>query len=396
MSRFTLPSIVFSCLALGVTGVLAVDPAPPAIPGPIQAKPASSQNRRPQPETNPMPIRQFSLADDAARYLAGISLSPGSNLQTLMQDPRWIAHGNAMNNAFSTLEQRQINNIRVFRSLNIAPTLPSCRNCLYLFGGPDFLYADAMYPDCTTYVLQGLESVDPLPDLLTVPQPALLATLQNIEISINSLVNFTFFETKDMRSDFQRSQLKGVLPIIFVFLARSGKQVQGVEYISLDKGGRILQGGSGSVHGARITFFDPAGGVQKTLYYFTSDLSDEALRANPAVLRFCSSLGPSNSLLKAASYLMHEGNFGTVRNFILQRSSAIVEDDSGIPIRYFTPDHWVPRFFGVYSGPIDLFRKYYQPDLRNLYAASSPKPLTFGFGYQFNPKTSGLILAIRK
>jgi len=73
------------------------------------------------------------------------------------------------------------------------------------------------------------------------------------------------------------------------------------------------------------------------MYYFTSDLSDDALKRNPALLRFCESLGPVNSLLKAASYLLHASNFTNARNFLLQNSVAVLEDDSGIPYAILHP-----------------------------------------------------------
>src|SRR5260221_14609161 len=104
---------------------------------------------------------------------------------------------------------------------------------LYSFSGPDFLYAAAFFPDCTNYILVGLESVEPMPDLLTVPEASLVSTLQNIQISLNTILQFSFFKTKDMRQDFERGQLRGVLPIIFVFLARTRKDILGVEYVSL-------------------------------------------------------------------------------------------------------------------------------------------------------------------
>src|SRR5262249_3290695 len=143
-------------------------------------------------------------------------------------------------------------------------------------------------------------------------------------------------------------------------------------------------------------FVDPASGSKKEMYYFTTDLSDDALKKNPALLRFCESLGPANSLLKAASYLLHGGNFSVVRDFLLQNSVSLLQDDSGIPVRYFTPDQWTLRFFGVYTGPIELFKNYFQPDLRQFYEASSPKRLTFGFGYRWRTRSSTLFLAVRK
>jgi len=344
----------------------------------------------------PQTAARSSPENDTARYLAGLPLAPGSPLTALTQDLRWAAHARAMNLAFSQLEQHQLNNIRIFRSENIAPVTQASHTCLYLFSGPDFLYADAMFGHCSTFILQGLEPVDPVPDLLTMPHATLVGTLENIQLSLNTLLSFSFFKTKDMRQDFERAQLKGVLPVILVFMARTGKDIESVEYISLDKEGKVFQGQQGSIRGAKIDFFDPTSSSKKTMYYFTSDLSDDALKRNPALLRFCEGLGPANSLLKAASYLLHSGNFTAVRNFLLQNSASVLQDDSGIPVRYFTPDKWTLRFFGVYTAPIDLFKNYYQPDLRQYYEASSPKRLTFGFGYKWSNRSSTLFLAVRK
>jgi len=373
-----------------------------------QPSAAETQQQQLQPETPaaqplatpvapaPQTAVKSSPENDVARYFAGLALAPGSPLTALSQDPRWATHAREMNLAFSQLERRQLNNIRIFRSENVAPVTQASRTCVYLFSGPDFLYADAMFGDCSTFVLQGLEPVDPVPDLLTMPPAALVGTLEDIEVSLNTLLSFSFFKTKDMRQDFQRAQLKGVLPVIFVFMARTGKEIESVEYISLDKEGKVVQRQQGFIRGAKIDFVDPTSGSRKAMYYFTSDLSDDALKRNPALLRFCEGLGPANSLLKAASYLLHGGNFTTVRNFLLQNSASVLQDDSGIPVRYFTPDKWTLRFFGTYTGPIDLFKNYFQPDLRKYYEASSPKRLTFGFGYKWSNRSSTLFLAVRK
>jgi len=373
-----------------------------------QPSAAETQQQQLQPETPaaqplatpvapaPQTAVKSSPENDVARYFAGLALAPGSPLTALSQDPRWATHAREMNLAFSQLEQRQLNNIRIFRSANVAPVTQASRTCVYLFSGPDFLYADAMFGDCSTFVLQGLEPVDPVPDLLTMPPAALVGTLEDIEVSLNTLLSFSFFKTKDMRQDFQRTQLKGVLPVIFVFMARTGKEIESVEYISLDKEGKVVQRQQGFIRGVKIDFVDPTSGSRKAMYYFTSDLSDDALKRNPALLRFCEGLGPANSLLKAASYLLHGGNFTTVRNFLLQNSASVLQDDSGIPVRYFTPDKWTLRFFGTYTGPIDLFKNYFQPDLRKYYEASSPKRLTFGFGYKWSNRSSTLFLAVRK
>jgi hypothetical protein len=332
-------------------------------------------------------IVERSSATDAARYLAGLPVSAQSPLSGLTRDPLWIAHSNVMNAGFSKLDQRQLSNIRIWRAEFLAPATRFSRTCLYFFSGPDFLYADTFYPDCTTYVLVSLEPVEVIPEVQTVPLVSLQNTLQAIEVSLNTFLSFGYFETQDLREYTRRSQLNGILPIIFVFLARSGKEILNVDYISSNKG---------VARGVRITFLDPGMNAQKVLYYFSADLSDAGLKTNQSVLRFCRSLGLANSFLKAPSYLLHQDGFNIVRDFLLRASASILQDDSGIPIRYFTPERWTLRFFGSYSGPIDLFKNFYQPDLRQYYAASSPKPLTFPFGYQWNPHDATLILAVRK
>jgi hypothetical protein len=332
-------------------------------------------------------IIQRSSATDAARYLAGMPVSAESPLTRLTSDPRWIAHSNAMTTAFSKLDQVQLSAIRIWRAEFLAPVTKFSRTCLYFFSGPDFLYPDTFYPDCDTYVLVSLEPVESIPELQSVPPALLQSTLENIEVSLNTILHFGYFETQDLREYSQRSQLKGVLPIIFVFLARSGKQILHVDYNSL---------GKGAARGVKVTFLDPATGAHKALFYFSADLSDDGLKRNSEVLRFCNSLGPTNSLLKAASYLLHQNDFNIARNYLLRVSASVLQDDSGIPLRYCDPEKWTLRFFGTYTGPINLFKNFYQPDLRQYYATSSPKPLTFGFGYQYNRRDATLILAVRR
>jgi hypothetical protein len=382
--------------------VPAENPSPTGTPNTVETPNANETPAATPAETaSPLPTPNLPLvanadATDTARYLAGMPISNESSLANLAKDPRWQAHSHAMNSAFARLDEHQLNNIRLWQTDFLAPLTAGSKVCLYYFSGPDFLYADAFYPDCTTYVLAGLEPIETIPDLRVMSAGALAGTLENIESSLTALLNFSFFWTKDMHVDFQKGQVKGPLPIIFVFLARTGKQLQQVEYVSLDRDGHLLSGNGGSVHGVKVSFSDTNGSVQKTLYYFTTDLSDDGLKHNPNLLKFSETLGPAHVFLKAASYLMHHAAFATVRSFLLQQAVTLLQDDSGIPVKYFAPDKWTLRFFGSYTAPIALFKTEYQSDLRQYYETSSPKPLTFGFGYQYNRHNSTLILATKK
>ena len=108
--------------------------------------------------------------------------------------------------------------------------------------------------------------------------------------------------------------------------------------------------GRNATRGVRIMFAG-SDGVEKTLYYFSTDLSNTGVRAS-GFLKFCATLAPGNSLIKSASYLLHAGNFTTVRDFILANSATIIQDDSGIPLAYYNPKKWRFFPFGRYAGPI--------------------------------------------
>jgi hypothetical protein len=214
-------------------------------------------------------------------------------------------------------------------------------------------------------------------------------------------LSFSFFITKDMKTDLQREELKGTLPIFYVFLARAGKTITEVSFITLDKSGQPHPASPNDkskslTPGVRVTFTGAPEAPPQTLYYFTTDLSNDGIRTQPGFLKFCAAQGTGASLLKSASYLMFENGFSTVRDFLLGHSKAIVQDDSGIPIAAFDQTNWLLRFFGSYPGPIDLFKQYYQPQLQGLFQQSNPAPLQFGIGYRWSRRQSTLIVATRR
>jgi len=263
-----------------------------------------------------------------------------------------------------------------------------------MFSGPDFLYVDQFFPKAAVYVLCGKESLGPPPDPLRIAN--LAGALGNLENAMKSSLNTTYFITKDMKTDLHEQNLNGVLPILYAYLARADKSITNVTFGSANGGGGFQEGARGGSAGVRIRYTDNQSGDSQTLYYFTTDISDGGIKASPGFLKFCQRQGRGASFLKSSSYLLFENGFATIRNFISDHSNLIVQDDSGIPLAYFDPNKWNLRFFGVYLGPIDLFKQHYQPRLRELYQQTNPPPLEFGFGYRWNYKEANLIVATRK
>ena len=330
--------------------------------------------------------------DDTARFLAGMPPSADSPLTPLTKDPAWQRHARFFDQAFAQLEQRQLAKIRAWSDTNLAAPRPTM---FYMFSGPDFLYADAFYGKATTYVLSALEPPGSVPDLSRMPRGALAGALNNVERSLSSVLNFSFFITKQMKADLHGNQVSGTLPLLYVFLARSGKAIRNVTPVALDNNGGVhLPGedaGANATPGIRITFAgDDA--VEKTLYYFSTDLSNSGVNKS-GFLKFCATLAPGNSLLKSASYLLHSSGFSTVRTFILANSATIVQDDSGIPLGNYSQTKWRFFPFGRYAGPIEKFPSKYQERYAELFRRA--QPIDFGIGYRWRTYETNLLLSVR-
>ena len=331
-------------------------------------------------------------ADDAARFLAGMMPSANSPLLPLTKDPAWQHHARFFDTAFAQLEQRQLSKIRAWATANLAAPKPTM---FYMFSGPDFLYADAFHSNATTYVLSALEPPGSVPDLTRLPRGGIGAALYNVERSLGSILSFSFFITKQMKVDLHAGQLNGTLPLLYVFLVRSGKTIRNVSPVALDGKGTAYfaneNPGANAVRGVWIVFAG-GDGVERTLYYFSTDLSNPGVKAS-GFLKFCSTLAPGNSLIKSASYLLHSGNFTAVRDFILANSATVIQDDSGIPLGYYSAKKWRFFPFGRYAGPIAEFPGRYQESYAELFRRA--QPMDFGIGYRWRSYESNLLLSVR-
>jgi len=349
------------------------------------------------PARTPAQATSLASADDNARVIAGLAPSAGSPLEPLTRDPAWQKHAQYFDKAWAGLDQRQLSKIKVWSAKHVPVRKPVL---YYMFSGPDFLYADAFFEGASTYVLSGLEPVGEVPNLEALPPRSLAPELRGLQNSLNSVLAFSFFITKKMKTELRDGRLTGTLPILYTFLARSGKVIRTTTLVSLNIDGTVtpLEGAlaKGANPGAKIEFTGADGGLVQTLYYFNTDLSDWGLKKS-GFLAFCTGLGEGDSFVKSASYLMHSDNFSTVRDFLVANTATLVQDDSGVPIRFLEDPSWRLSAFGRYLAPISIFpRTTYQLKMRDLFANGRTEPLDFGVGYRWRPNESNLLLAVRE
>lgn len=328
-----------------------------------------------------------STPNDQARFLSGLRVSPGSPLEPWQRTAEYVNHARQYAGTWRKFDERYFGPMRQFAARQLVPRMGSGQALYYFFSGPDFINAFALFPDAPATIMVGLEPVGSIVPPEQLDLPRVTAGLDNLRKATSVTLQFSFFITKDMKVDFEQTDFKGVLPILESFIALGGGGILGVDAFSPGAG----------LPGVRIRFRRNPGAAEQVVYYIQADLSNDGLKSRAALLEWAARFQPAVAYLKAASYLLHEPYFSRARDFLLTKSSAILQDDSGIPLRaYLASGPWQLNFFGTYTGTLDLFRKYVQPDLGAAYQQSGAAPLDFGTGYKWKKGESNLMLAIRQ
>ena len=373
--------------------------------------PRTRCRRRPRPPAPRPPAKAFAAPDtayaqDVAAYLAGLPASQHSDLNPLAATPAYQAF--AQDQARSWLKYTTTHTTPMTRwaATQLDSAQHSSPTIFYPFSGPDFLNVVTMFPASETYVMVGLEPVGSVPARASLENPKLFPA---IKASLWSVLNFSFFRTNDMAVDLKSVELDGAVPLLMLFAARTGHQLLAVRPVRLTATGQLQPADTTQTltptAGQRQlkpfpvpkSSFAPPTAHPQTLYYFSADLSDSKLSVQPAALKFVQSLGPLTTYVKSASYLMHKTYFSQVRRLVLRHSRYILQDDSGIAMKYFQKRAWQFAHYGTYHSPINLFAKHYQTELTAAYQDSlhRPQKLPFGTGYNWQQKDSNLLIARR-
>jgi len=341
-----------------------------------------------------VPFRSSAI-NDVARMLAGMEVYAGQGGFAAVRDTSaWPYHQQQMNGLWSVHENGRGRALRAWAASEIGD-MRRHRALFYPFSGPDYLFAHEMFPSAETYILCGLEPAEPLPNLASLSPGEVSNGLSGLRNALGSIMQAGYFITKDMRSDLQSTRFRGALPVLLAFLARTGATVDSVDIVRLDGTGTPVQtsAAGGAAPGLMIRFRNGFGGM-KRLFYFRQDLSNGSTRPGGAFLTFVAKQGYPPALVKSASYLMHQGSFSTIKNYLLRQTSGLVQDPSGVPYRDIVNAGLSLNLYGNYQGTLGIFSQQ-QPDLMAAYrnGRHPVQQINFGFGYCYNPSTSCIMVA---
>lgn len=332
-------------------------------------------------------IKRNARLDLYARMLAGM---PMDDLH-----PAVAAHARQLDRSFTRLEQVQLSRVRNWAASTLPPEVHGAEVLYYPFSGPDVLYPAALFPRARRMLLTGLEPVGAPPAAEDFESAQLADSLGELRRSLVSLLGQSFFVTAQMQQQFDQNRFRGVTPILMLLLARSGFAIESATAVVLGADGRLCARAFDDLvdnAGVEIRYRRMDDTRARSLVYLRVDLSDAGLSAMPGYAAHVRQFGVQASYVKSASYLMHTTDFSDIRDLLLEASPAVLQDDSGIPYRQFTPERWQATLHGQYQAAAKGFTGHTQADLRAAFAAAPASPLPFWIGYRHAPADSNLQL----
>ena len=327
--------------------------------------------------------------NNIASFLGGTTPKSAGDFSVAFNSPGWKTHQSTLNAAWEKALKEKINPMREWsKSEKIGK---KSETLFYPFSGADFLHVYSANQDYSTYYLFGLEPPGEIPNKQNILNPALTSNiLSTIYKSVDENLNQSFFHTKYMAVEFNNPILKGTIPVFMFFMNRMGVELTSISPVSFNEKGEIVSAKDFS-KGVRIGFVD--NGQNKELFYFSGDISNGGMTGTPGLKNMVNRISKdASTMIKSASYLCHSAQFSVIKDIIIANSHSIMQDDTGVPFKYYDQAKWNIRHYGVYTKPITIFAGCMQADLKAA-VAGKEKPINFRYGYNTPPN---LMVSIRK
>lgn len=346
-----------------------------------------------------------SSLNEAALLFAGKELPKESKLFQYTGTAFYTSYRQQMESSWSRLQKPNLQKIHDWWNNYRPARYPD--TVMYPFSGPDIMNALTFFPDADTYIMFGLEPPGIIPDPHSLSADQINRGLNGLRGSLGDILHMNFFKTEGMAAEMSNNSFNSIAGIIMYFLSTNGYEVIDARKIVIDDKSGVAPGKPSDdridwqnppksrVPGVEISF-RKAPGKKQTVRYYMLNVIDHALNtSSPNFIPYIKKNGPYAVILKSASYLMHNDDvkFTQIRAALLASMNYLVQDDSGIPLRYFKPDTWKVGFHGYYNGPIGLFGNRMQNDLKKEMDAKSTGRLPFSYGYVYKQGQSNLMTA---
>ncbi|MBS1486409.1 MAG: hypothetical protein JST43_02375 [Bacteroidetes bacterium] len=342
-------------------------------------------------------IPRDTALDNVARFIAGLPQLENNSLAKLEKDKYWIDYRTSMDENWKKMYTGRLVKMQEWERDVFSKSVNDTLRLFYPFSGPDFLHANFLYPRTKEYIMAALEPIREVPSFEKISERDRDRFLDSLGRSLRDIFGKSYFITNHMQKDLW--QIKGVLPLFYFFIERSGYEMLEQKFISLDTTGKeqVIEGkniNKVKTPGVKFKLRNTETKQLKTVYYFAVSISNDGLKIRPGLVKFIKERGPYNTFVKSASYLMHDGKqFSNIRSLVLSNAVSLFQDDTGVPYRFFeNKPEWKGMFFGNYVPPVEDFaRGLYQASLDSAFKKSA-QPMPFSLGYHWSTRKQHYML----
>jgi hypothetical protein len=353
------------------------------------------------------PDNQF---NNITAVLSGLK-GQAHKLNYLFDSLAWSENQEFIDESWKKLERKRLKGMRDWAAKEFVKPNAEAKVVFYPFSGPDYLTADAFFPNADKYIMLGLEPVGKLPDLKKFKKGEHIEYVNDFKESLGDIFDKSYFITRKMLHDFGSNKVNGLLPVLTFFIRKTGHEIADVKYLYRFKQDSIIERpydvqmmdrenpkDKKKPFGVRIDFVK--GDKQKSVYYFKYDVSNKFFNDTCAFYKYIDQDKNVVTYIKSASYLLHNFFMSNMRDLILKNSKWIIQDDTGMPFKFFVEkNEWDVKLYGQYARPVSDFKWLtLQKPLQDAFKKDSASihDLPFHLGYHWGSKKDVIIYASKK
>jgi hypothetical protein len=344
-------------------------------------------------------IKPDEVFDGFARLISGNTEKSPSNVDPVYYD----SFSKQLNQKLVEIGKSRLTPITNWNQAALKRNVKSdTTSVFYPFSGGDFLHVNSLYPNANHYVMMAQESVGSIPDMTKMDKAKTREYIEAADFILRDIYAKSYFITMNMIKDTKSSPVNGMLPVLLWSVSKTGHTITSVEELTVDESGKKTYApfkvGENKAKAVRITFGNKEKGILKTLTYYSCDISNSGIEKDKALAATLKSIPASNCFVKSASYLMHYETFTTIRNTVLDKAIYLVQDDTGIPYKYFDKSKFKMELYGNYVKPVsDFSENLFQKDMAAAYTTKEfMGSLSFSLGYHWQTKDQNQMIAIKK
>ncbi len=344
----------------------------------------------------PETVATVSYLGDYTDFLTG---KKNKNFQDIQQKNFYKTYEKTIATNWNSFYLNQLSLIKNWTLQHNITSPTDTTTVFYPFSGPDFPFVNSFFPYAKNYIFIGLENIGQIPDLSKYSDLQLEKYIYEFQNTLSEYFRNGYFSTQNMKKNFRNPDMNGIVHPLTFFITISGYKIIRIQNFLINDFGKPVYYDSlppltKHIKALKIVFSDDNNTLHN-LYYLQVDLSNANFREHPELITFISNFGKKNVFLKSASYLLHKPKFTYFRDFLMKQAGKILQDDSGFSYEYLKNNKLTIKLYGNYRKTLNIFKKYYQPDLYDDYQKEKPDKLSFRFGYNIPFEATALIYAVK-